>query len=137
MAKTANKKITKKIKNRIIKLHLQDISTYEISSQLFVEGLDLSGRAIDKVIREYYKSIGEERIRKKAPRPKTSYTAEEIEEELLNQLKKGRTPEGVYKVAQRMNCLTDKLLSEIESRGYNIPDKIQDEKVEGNEIIIK
>jgi len=133
MAKSTNKKVTKKIKNRIIELHLQDMGTNEISAQLYREDVDLSSGTIDRIISEYYISIGEKRIKRTVIKPKRTYTAEEIEEQLLQQLAKGRPAEEVYRVARKINCLTDKILSEIESKGYNIPDK----KQEGNERWIK
>ena len=129
MAKISNKKVTKEIEKRIIELHLQGLKTYEISSQIFTEEIDLSTTTINTIINKYYDSIGEKRIKRPGPKPKTAYTIEEIEEQLLQQLKKGRPVEEVYKVSKKMNCLTDKLLSEIKRKGYIVPDK----KEEGNE----
>ena len=129
MSKTLKKIITKKIRNRIIELHLQDMGSYEIAEQLYKEEVDLSSGTVDKIIREYYNSIGEERVRRAPKTKKTIYTIEEIESQLLQQLQKGRPVRYVYRVAQRMNCLTDKILSEIKSRGYSIPDV----REEGNE----
>lgn len=130
MTNPSNKKVTKQIKNRIVELHLQNIVANEISMQLYQEGIiDLAPATINKIIREYYDSIGQKRIKRAIPKTKTVYTVEEIEEQLLQQLQKGRPVRYVYRVAQRMGCLTDKLLTELKSRGYSIPDV----REEGNE----
>ena len=127
MAKTSQKRVTKKIRNRIIELHLQDMGTYDIAEQIYKEEMDLSSGAVDKIIREYYNSIGKERIRRNPKTKKTIYTIEEIEEQLLKQLEKGRPVEEVYRIAKKMNSLTDNLLAVIKNKGYNIPDKIEEE----------
>lgn len=84
MTNPSNKKVTKQIKDRIIELHLQNMGTNQISIQLYEEEIvELATTTIDKIIREYYNSIGQKRIKRVIPKPKAVYTNEEIEEQLL------------------------------------------------------
>jgi len=127
MAKSSNKKVTKKIKKRIVELHQEGKDINEISMQLYQENVDLSYTTINKIVNEYYDSIGEKRTRKAVSGPKMVYTIEEIEEQLIHQLKKGRPAEDVFRVAQKVNALTETLLSEINKNGYNPQVKEEEE----------
>ena len=127
MKKPSNKKVTTEIKDTIINLHLKGLSTWEIATEILSK-VDLSTVKINKVINEYYIQIGESRPERKQAKPTPrQYTKEEIEEQLIQQLKKGRPAGEVYRVANKLNVVEGKLKAELEKYGFDF-EKSDDEK---------
>ena len=127
MKKPSNKKVTTEIREAIIKLHLKELSTWEIATEILPK-VDLSTVKINEIINEYYIQIGKSRPERKQAKPTPpKYTNEQIEEQLIQQLRKGRPAVEVYRVAKKLNIVTERLKAELEKYGLEF-EKSDNEK---------